>query len=141
MVIWTHFRASHKIIRELLERNDIPYSQINGDTKDRDVEIDRFQEGKTKVFVGSITACGMGVTLTAGDLAVYYENTFNLGDRRQSEDRIHRIGQERVCNVVDLVYRDSVDEHVLQAIEHKQNYATVLVDSFKKGTYLKENVA
>ncbi|KKL06633.1 hypothetical protein LCGC14_2594070, partial [marine sediment metagenome] len=73
VVIWTQFRFSHRVIREILTSRGIPFSNIYGDTTtdDRIKMIDDFQSGKTKVFVASITACDMGVTLTASDIAIY----------------------------------------------------------------------
>jgi SNF2 family DNA or RNA helicase len=137
VVVWARFRNSLTIIAEYLEGAGLSYSLIHGDIKDRQTEIDKFQNGETKIFLGQERTGGLGINLTAGNVMVYYENTFSLEDRKQSEDRIHRIGQANKCTYIDLVYLKTVDEHVLRAIQQKQDVAHYLVDSFEEGKYAK----
>jgi len=135
VVIWGRFRDSLELIGKRMTELKIPFSMFHGDTKDRQLEIDNFQDGKTKVFIGQESTGGLGITLHAGSVMVYYENTFSLEERKQSEDRIHRIGQTKSCNYIDLVYKKTIDEMLLKAIQEKQNVATYLVDSFEEGVY------
>lgn len=53
-----------------------------------------------------------GLTLTAANNVIYFDRSFSLDDYLQSQDRIHRISQERDCNIYLLVMRDSIDEWV-----------------------------
>jgi SNF2 family DNA or RNA helicase len=135
IIVWARFRASIDLIINLLEKKKVKYSLIHGDIKDRQTEIDKFQEGNVPVFIGQIRTGGMGITLTAGNTIIYYENTFSLEDRKQSEDRAHRIGQKKKCLYIDLVYKDTIDEGILEVIEKKQDIAHCLVNNFKKGEY------
>jgi SNF2 family DNA or RNA helicase len=59
---------------------------------------------------------GMGVTLTAADLMGYVTNTYSLSDRKQSEDRNHRIGQKRTCEYVDFVCPNTIDRTITTAL-------------------------
>jgi len=120
---------------ERLLKLGITFSMFHGDTKDRQEQINMFQSGAHKVFVGQEATGGMGITLTAANYMVYYENNFSLEDRKQSEDRIHRIGQEHKCTYIDLCYNGTMDNKILKAIQSKQDIATYLVDSFKEGNY------
>ncbi len=56
-------------------------------------------------FIGHPGSAGMGITLTAASMIVYYSNDFNAESRIQSEDRIHRMGMDenRGATIVDLV--------------------------------------
>ena len=135
IVVWCKFRASIDIISARLETEGIPCSIFHGDTRDRKGEIDKFQSGEHKVFVGQERTGGLGITLHSGNVMVYFENEFSLEVRKQSEDRIHRIGQNKKCLYIDLVYEKTVDTMVLKAIKNKQDIATYLVDSFKEGEY------
>lgn len=135
VVVWARFRPSLDIISSRLAGLNIPHSIFHGDTQDRQLQIDNFQTGKTKVFVGQESTGGMGITLHAGSVMVYYENEFSLETRKQSEDRIHRIGQTKKCTYIDLVYNKTLDRKILKAIQDKQDIATYLVDSFKEGVY------
>ena len=73
-----------------------------------------------------------GLTLTAANVVVYYSNSFDLEKRLQSEDRAHRIGQTNKVTYVDLIAKDTVDEHIVQALRNKINIASqVLGEDFK----------
>lgn len=45
----------------------------------------------------------------------------------QSEDRAHRIGQERSVTYVDLVSPGTVDEKILKALHDKRNLAQTVL--------------
>jgi SNF2 family DNA or RNA helicase len=62
---------------------------------------------------------GMGVTLTAADLAVFVTNTWSLSERKQAEDRIHRIGQTKTCVYIDLVCPNTIDKTIVTALMAK----------------------
>ena len=135
LVIFARFRASLDLISDLLEKKEIKYGRIDGSVNERTDIIRDFQAGRTNVIVCQEQAAGLGITLHRAHTMVYYENTFSLEDRKQSEDRIHRIGQGDKCTYIDLLYEKTVDIDVLKAISKKQDVATFLVDSFCKGDY------
>jgi len=135
LVIWCRFKKSIALIQALVEEMGITYGILDGDTKNRDEVIDDFQSGKTKIFIGQVQAGGLGINLWAASTTVYYERPFSLEENKQSEDRIHRIGQRNTCTYIDLCYKGTVDTDVLGAIQKKQDMATFLVDSFLKGDY------
>ena len=65
----------------------------------------------------------MGITLTAADTVIYYSNSYNLEHRLQSEDRAHRIGQDKNVLYVDLVCDKTVDKRIIKALKDKKNIA------------------
>lgn len=73
-------------------------------------------------FVGQPMAGGVGLTLTAAPMAIYYSNHFAAEARIQSEDRIHRVGmdQNRACRIVDIVNLPT-DELVIQNLRKKRD--------------------
>ena len=53
--------------------------------------------------------------------------------RLQSEDREHRIGQNKTVTYVDLIAEDTVDEKIVKALRDKINIASeVLGEDLKK---------
>ena len=69
----------------------------------------------------------MGVTLHAADYAVYYSQDYNFDNRAQTEDRIHRIGQESSQVIyIDLLCRNTVDVSIWKALKEKSSYERIL---------------
>jgi len=50
---------------------------------------------------------------------VYYANDFNLDTRIQSEDRCHRIGQNKSVTYIDLISEGTIDEKIVHSLVNK----------------------
>ena len=96
-----------------------------------------FQEDKEKypniAFIGHPGSSGMGITLTAACMTVYYSNDFNAESRIQSEDRIHRAGMDanRGATIVDLILLPT-DEKVLQNLSRKRELQSISLGELKQ---------
>ena len=84
-----------------------------------------------KVFIGQLATTGMGLTLTAGTVAVYYSLDFSYANYEQSRARIRRIGQTQRGVYIHLVAKGTIDEHVMSALQHKGDIAKMVVDDYK----------
>ena len=51
---------------------------------------------------------GLGVTLTAANTVIFYDNDWNPTMDAQATDRAHRIGQSRDVNVYQLVTKATI---------------------------------
>lgn len=80
-------------------------------------------DASVRVLVANPSAAREGLTLTQATCAIYIDRTFNLIDYLQSQDRIHRLGQTKKCDVILLVSRPSIDEYVDFSIEQKLRVA------------------
>jgi SNF2 family DNA or RNA helicase len=75
----------------------------------------------------------MGITLTAADTVVYYSNSYNLEHRLQSEDRAHRIGQDKKVVYIDIICPGTIDSKIVKALRDKKNIAQqVMGDEWKQ---------
>ena len=83
--------------------------------------VDRFQnDPSVRIFLGSIRAAGVGITLTAASFLLFVELDWVPGIMTQAEDRIHRIGAVGSVLIQHLVYADSIDARMAEAIVDKQ---------------------
>lgn len=80
----------------------------------RQLMVDMFQSGETRVFVGTIKAGGVGITLTRSSYLIMNDRPWTPGDYQQATDRIHRIGQTGTCNIYDIYGKDI--DYVMAAI-------------------------
>ena len=95
-------------------------------TADRADAITKFQDlnSEVKFFVGNAQTAGYGITLTAASTVIYYSNGYDLEKRLQSEDRAHRIGQEKSVTYIDFIAPKTVDEKIVKALRNKINIAS-----------------
>lgn len=103
---------------------------ITGQTKDaeRQQMVEKFQNGKAKVIIGTIGAMGTGITLTAGTVEIFLDEPWNRANKEQAEDRLHRIGQSANITIYTLICKDTIDERVHELVENKGKMADMLVD-------------
>ena len=96
----------------------------------RQENIKKFQDpdSKARFFIGNPQTGGYGITLTCANTVVYYSNGYDLEKRLQSEDRAHRIGQNKSVTYVDFIAPKTVDEKIVKALRKKMNIANEIMD-------------
>ena len=133
VVVFARFVPEIDSIAKMLHKKKIGYALIKGDVTDRAEQVDAFQnDPDTKVFIGQLQTTGMGLTLTAGTVAVYYSLDFSYANYEQSRARIRRIGQTKRGVYIHLVCKDTIDEKVMAALKQKADVSKLLVDDYKK---------
>ena len=134
VIIWANYIYDIENIVKTIgeEYGEDSIVQYYGATKseDRQKAIEKFQDLNSKVrfFVGNPQTAGYGITLTAANNVVYYSNGYDLEKRLQSEDRAHRIGQEKSVTYVDFIAPKTVDEKIVKALRSKMNIANTIMD-------------
>jgi len=126
------FAHHHDVIDKLAEHYGDRAVVLTGQTSmaDRQRAVDRFQkDSNVEVFIGSITAAGVGLTLTAANQVVFAEIDWVPANMTQAEDRLHRIGQESSVNVYHLVLEGSIDARMVQVLLDKQEIADRALDN------------
>ena len=92
-------------------------------------EVDRFQNSTDcHLFIGTIHAAGVGLTLTAAQVAVFAELDWVPGNISQAEDRLHRIGQAGSVLIQHLVFDGSLDSRMAKIIIEKQGVISAAMD-------------
>ena len=91
---------------------------IDGSTSERQRAsiVDRFQAGQVGVIIASITAAGVGITLTRGSDMLFVETDWTPALVSQAEDRQLRIGQTQPVIAETLIAEGTLDERVQQVL-------------------------
>lgn len=103
-----------------------------GDIKDSDVSdnIDKFQnEDKYKVFIGTTSKMGTGVTLTRASYMICIDQPYTYSQRAQMFDRIYRIGTKLPVFIYVLIAEDTMDEHIDDIVETKGDLSSYIIDN------------
>lgn len=120
LVIFAHHKGVVKILEEQLKEYGVV--KIVGETSpdDRQKAVDGFQAGKARIFIGSITAAGVGITLTRATHTLFAEVDWVPGNLQQAEDRTHRHGQRGNVVIEYLIYEGSIDTVMVGAVAGKR---------------------
>lgn len=131
VIIWCKYIYSVNKIHDLLKDESVVYC---GETSERDRQsnLDLWRSGKKRFLITTISSGGYGLDLTNSRYAIYYENEFSYAHRIQSEDRIHRIGQERKPVYIDLYATCGIEKRIYQAIVRKENVASKFNEETRK---------
>ena len=123
-IIWANYIYNiEKIIKILQDRYGIDsvvsvYGAVDAEQRIRNVK--RFEnDDAVRFFVGNPSTGGYGLNLVSASYVIYYSNSYNLEVREQSEDRAHRIGQDKNVLVIDLIVKGTVDEMIISALKGK----------------------
>jgi superfamily II DNA or RNA helicase len=130
VLVFSQFVSMLHLIRERLEKLEIPFSYLDGSTKRRQEIVDRFQsDSAIPVFLISLKAGGVGLNLSTADTVIHFDPWWNPAVEAQATDRAHRIGQTRVVTAYKLIARDTVEEKILRLQEKKRAAIDAAIDS------------
>ncbi|MDZ7267077.1 MAG: SNF2 family helicase [candidate division KSB1 bacterium] len=128
VLVFSQFVRMLRLICRRLDEQGIPYAYLDGHTRDRQSQVDRFQnDPRTRVFLISLKAGGFSLNLTAADYVILYDPWWNPAAEAQAIDRTHRIGQEKNVFAYKLIVRNSVEEKILQLQERKRALVADLI--------------
>jgi SWI/SNF-related matrix-associated actin-dependent regulator of chromatin subfamily A-like protein 1 len=116
VLVFAHHRSIIDRLAEGFRAAGYDPAIIHGETsiQDRQQAQDDIQQGRKRVFTGSIQACGVAITLTAASTVVFAELDWTPGRMVQAEDRAHRIGQQNAVLVQYHIVDGSIDADMLQ---------------------------
>ncbi len=124
VIIWTSFVENITVLKKRYSQYKpvVIYGEVP--IKDRAEIVKVFQgSDKNKILIANPSAAREGLTLTRANNAIYLDRNFNLVDYLQSQDRIHRISQEKDCHIYKVLAKKSIDEYIDRIIEVKKDVA------------------
>ncbi|HEX8312175.1 MAG TPA: DEAD/DEAH box helicase, partial [Chthoniobacteraceae bacterium] len=130
VLVFSQFVTMLKLIAERMTAAEIPFAYLDGSTRDRAGEVDKFQNSDTlPLFLISLKAGGVGLNLSAADTVIHFDPWWNPAVEAQATDRAHRIGQKRVVTSYKLIARNTVEEKILSLQQRKRDIIDATVES------------
>ena len=131
VVVFAHHTDVIDGIKKGLEKHGkkVVILTVKMNIKDRQKSIDLYQSKKADVFIGSIQASGVGITLTASSHVVFAEMDWVPANMQQAEDRCHRIGQKDSVLVQHIVVDGSIDSKMAKILVEKQKILDKSLDN------------
>lgn len=134
-ILFCHHTDVAEAYFRALEQMDLSPVLVTGKTHpaDRMAAVKRFQgDPKCRVFIGSIRAAGVGLTLTAATGVDFAEQSPIPGEMSQAEDRAHRIGQTRFLLIRIFVANRSLSARMMKIVIRKQALIREGLDTMAK---------
>jgi len=128
VVVFCHHRTIHKLLHESLQEFS-PVSIIGGQTDSfRQDQIDKFQNGESKLMIAGLRAGNIGINLTRAKYVIFAELDWSPAIHRQAEDRLHRIGQKNTVFAYYLIGNGTLDDHVADILVDKSFEIDAIMD-------------
>ncbi len=120
----------HKYLKQKLNYNSY-YLHGRTTRKKREQMITEFQAPETppSIFVLSLKAGGVGITLTKVNHVFHFDRWWNPAVEDQATDRAFRIGQHKNVFVHKFIALGTLEERIDQMIEDKKTIANSIVGS------------
>jgi superfamily II DNA or RNA helicase len=120
VLLFSQFVRVLHLLRDEAKRREIAFCYLDGQTVERQAEIDRFQSDATiPLFFISLKAGGTGLNLTGADTVIHFDPWWNPAVEEQATARAHRLGQARSVSAYKLIAAGTVEEKI-QALQARK---------------------
>ena len=106
---------------------------LTSKTKNRDSIIEDFKNNKIKLLFTHPKLLGMGNTFINCNYNIYYSQSYSYEEFKQSQDRIHRIGQTNKCTYIMIQCNKTIDGKIYNCLKNKKNAVDELYNSMING--------
>ena len=130
ILVFSQFTSVLHNIRDRLKTENLKYCYLDGtlSQKKRSEEVDTFNNSHIPIFLISLKAGGTGLNLQSADIVIHFDPWWNPSVEAQASDRAHRIGQEKIVEVIKLIAKDTIEEKVLQLQNEKKELINKVLD-------------
>lgn len=128
ILIFSQFVRMLDLVKSALAKEKIKYAYLTGQTKNREDQVEAFQEDDdVRVFLISLKAGGTGLNLTKAEYVFLIDPWWNPAVENQAIDRAHRIGQDNKVVAVRLITPNTIEEKILELQSRKKELVQELV--------------
>lgn len=132
-IVWAHYRpVIERLLVPAAQQAGMPVVAVHGGVtgEERAGILRRFKDPKdttARLLIAHPRTLGTGQNFAVAHDAVYYTRSFSRIQRKQSEDRVHRLGQRGTVTIWDVVATDApTDQKELETLRGKEDMAREL---------------
>ena len=131
ILVFSQFTSMLGLIEEELREEGIDYFYLDGSTplEKRNSDVKLFNDGQGKVYLISLKAGGTGLNLTGADMVIHYDPWWNPAVEEQATDRVYRIGQKNIVNVMKLITKGTIEEKIYKLQEKKRSLSDSVIQA------------
>lgn len=127
VVIWACFREEIKFLLDNIKGSVGLYGDTSHNSKQI---INDFVEGDIQYLICNPATAGHGIDglQKVCDTVIYYSNPMSVDQRKQSEDRNHRMGMKGSVTYIELICKGTIDESILKSLKEKIDIGKRITD-------------
>ncbi|MBS1588526.1 MAG: DEAD/DEAH box helicase [Bacteroidetes bacterium] len=141
VVVFSQWERMTRIVAQELDNRGIGYESLHGGvaSKDREKLFDNFRnKPESRVFL-STDAGGVGLNLQSASLLVNLDLPWNPAVLEQRIARIHRMGQKKNVQIINLIAKETIEEQMLTKLKFKSSVAAGILDNGDSSVFLGES--
>ena len=141
ILVFSQFVKMLQIIKTRLDDDKIQYEYLDGQTTNRQNNVNNFQNNADiRVFLISLKAGGTGLNLTEADYVFIIDPWWNPAVENQAIDRCYRIGQTKNVMAYRMICKDTIEEKIVSLQQKKRKVASsiISIDDEKKSFNINE---
>jgi SNF2 family DNA or RNA helicase len=123
VIIFSYILMPLNILAKKLRSESINFEMISGEQsiEVRKNVIESFKNDQSVVvLLASTKAASEGITLTEANNVIFINKWWNPSSNIQARDRVSRIGQTKLVNVVSFKIKHSLEDNLEKILENKQ---------------------
>ncbi|MET9023139.1 SNF2-related protein [Actinopolymorpha sp. NPDC004070] len=131
VLIFSQYVEMCRLLQDHLDSRGVRNLFLHGGitARKREGMVADFQAGAAPVFLLSLRAGGVGLTLTRATHVVHFDRWWNPAVENQATDRAYRIGQDHPVQVHRLVTEGTLEDRIAAVIEAKRELADSVIGS------------
>ena len=132
VIIFVSYLATVDVLRQAFKQLGVNAVTLVGpdSTTKRQAAVDAFQrDPEVRVFITTIAAGGVGITLTAANYVLFGSLPWTPALMRQAEDRAYRLGQLRNVMVLIPLIPNTIDEQLWALLGSKTQLEQDVVEA------------
>ena len=128
VLVFSQFVGMLNLVKDRLDQEQINYEYLDGQTRDREDKVNRFQnDDDIRVFLISLKAGGTGLNLTEAEYVYLIDPWWNPAVESQAIDRCYRIGQSKKVMAYRMICKDSIEEKIVALQDKKKTVASEVI--------------
>ncbi len=140
VVIFSQWERMTRLVAQELEEQEIPYAYLHGGVPGakRGELLDRFREDdQCRVFL-STDAGGVGLNLQRAALVINLDLPWNPAVLEQRIARVHRMGQKRPVQVINLIAESTIEHRMVMTLQFKSSLAEAVLDTAEANVFMSD---
>ncbi|MEX2336533.1 MAG: DEAD/DEAH box helicase [Fulvivirga sp.] len=138
VVVFSQWERMTRLVAWELDARQIKYENLNGSipSAKRKALFDNFNnDPESRVFL-STDAGGVGLNLQAASLLINLDIPWNPAVLEQRIARIHRLGQKKKVNIINMVSTGTIEHKMLDVLKFKSSLAEGILDQGEDAIFM-----